>query len=88
MQAIAAAGSGVLVLLRDTTVSPLVQAMNSKAGRHRNQLRDYGVGAQILSALGVHDMRLLTNTPHKTIVALRGYGLNVVSEVAFPQGTA
>jgi 3,4-dihydroxy 2-butanone 4-phosphate synthase/GTP cyclohydrolase II len=36
-------------------------------------LRDYGGGAQILSALGVQDMILLTNT-HHTPVALGGYG--------------
>jgi 3,4-dihydroxy 2-butanone 4-phosphate synthase/GTP cyclohydrolase II len=45
-------------------------------------LRDYGVGAQILVDLGVRDMLLLTNTSHRTIVALRGFGLNVVGERA------
>jgi 3,4-dihydroxy 2-butanone 4-phosphate synthase/GTP cyclohydrolase II len=85
MNAIANAGSGILVLLRDTSATPLSQAMEKAIGsdRFRNQLRDYGVGAQILTALGVRDMQLLTNTPHKTIVALRGYGLNVVGESSF-----
>jgi len=40
-------------------------------------LRDYGVGAQILSDLGVRQLRLLTNNPKK-IVGLEGYGLKVV----------
>lgn len=43
-------------------------------------LRDYGIGAQILSDLGVRKMRLLTNNPRK-IVALEGYGMEVVERV-------
>jgi len=43
-------------------------------------LREYGIGAQILSALGVRKMRLLTNNPKK-IVGLTGYGLEVVERV-------
>ena len=46
-----------------------------------DELRDYGVGAQILTELGVHDMILLTNT-HHTLVALEGYGLSIVGERA------
>jgi 3,4-dihydroxy 2-butanone 4-phosphate synthase / GTP cyclohydrolase II len=44
-------------------------------------LRDYGIGAQILVDLGVRSMRLLTNNPKK-IVGLEGYGLTVVGRVA------
>ena len=40
-------------------------------------LRDYGIGAQILTDLGVRDMVLLSNT-ERTFVGLEGYGLNVV----------
>ncbi|CAO0821028.1 3,4-dihydroxy-2-butanone 4-phosphate synthase / GTP cyclohydrolase-2 [Desulfarculales bacterium] len=43
-------------------------------------LRDYGIGAQILADLGVHQMRLLTNNPKK-MVALEGYGLSMVERV-------
>jgi 3,4-dihydroxy 2-butanone 4-phosphate synthase/GTP cyclohydrolase II len=43
-------------------------------------LRDYGVGAQILRALGMGRMRLMTNNPRK-IVGLEGYGLQVVERV-------
>jgi 3,4-dihydroxy 2-butanone 4-phosphate synthase/GTP cyclohydrolase II len=43
-------------------------------------LRDYGIGAQILVDLGVRDMRLMTNNPKK-IVGLEGYGLRVVERV-------
>ncbi len=44
-------------------------------------LRDYGVGAQILNDLGVRKMRLITNNPRK-IKGLEGYGLSVVERVA------
>jgi 3,4-dihydroxy 2-butanone 4-phosphate synthase/GTP cyclohydrolase II len=40
-------------------------------------LRDYGIGAQILADLGLHQIRLLTNNPRK-VVGLEGYGLQVV----------
>jgi 3,4-dihydroxy 2-butanone 4-phosphate synthase/GTP cyclohydrolase II len=43
-------------------------------------LRDYGIGAQILVDLGLRDIRLLTNNPKK-IVGLEGYGLNVVERI-------
>lgn len=43
-------------------------------------LRDYGVGAQILVDLGIHELRLLTNNPKK-IVGLEGYGLKVTERV-------
>ena len=43
-------------------------------------LRDYGIGAQILADMGLRDIRLLTNNPRK-VVGLQGYGLNVVERV-------
>ncbi|MCF8042446.1 MAG: GTP cyclohydrolase II, partial [Desulfarculaceae bacterium] len=43
-------------------------------------LRDYGIGAQILADLGVRQMRLMTNNPKK-MVGLDGYGLSVVERV-------
>jgi len=46
----------------------------------RPDLRDYGIGAQILVDLGVRKMRLMTNNPRK-IVGLEGYGLKVVERV-------
>lgn len=52
---------------------------NEKLG-FKPDLRDYGVGAQILVALGVRKMRLLTNNPKK-IIGLEGYGLKVVERV-------
>jgi 3,4-dihydroxy 2-butanone 4-phosphate synthase/GTP cyclohydrolase II len=52
---------------------------NIKLG-FKPDLRDYGIGAQILVDLGVRKMRLMTNNPKK-IVGLEGYGLNVVERV-------
>jgi len=43
-------------------------------------LRDYGIGAQILADLGLHEIRLLTNNPKK-VIGLEGYGLKVVETV-------
>jgi 3,4-dihydroxy 2-butanone 4-phosphate synthase/GTP cyclohydrolase II len=53
---------------------------NIKLG-FKPDLRDYGIGAQILVDLGVRKMRLMTNNPKK-IIGLEGYGLKVVERVA------
>jgi 3,4-dihydroxy 2-butanone 4-phosphate synthase/GTP cyclohydrolase II len=53
---------------------------NIKLG-FKPDLRDYGVGAQILVDLGVRKMRLMTNNPKK-IIGLEGYGLKVVERVS------
>ena len=85
MRAIAEEGAGVIVALtRNLAISALLDARSGKgAPRDMEQLRDYGGGAQILSALGVQDMILLTNT-HHTPVALGGYGLKIVGERPIP----
>ncbi|MBU1003622.1 MAG: bifunctional 3,4-dihydroxy-2-butanone-4-phosphate synthase/GTP cyclohydrolase II [Proteobacteria bacterium] len=53
---------------------------NTKLG-FKADLRDYGIGAQILVSLGIRKMRLMTNNPKK-IVGLEGYGLEIVERVA------
>lgn len=81
MAAIAARGRGVVVLLRDptpTSVSDWVRGL-SEPGAPEPELRDYGVGAQILHDLGVRDMILLSNTK-RNIIGLDGYGLHVVGQ--------
>jgi len=87
MQAIADEGAGVIVVINRPMPDALSQALKVRAGeaeqRDTEQIRDYGVGAQILAALGVHDMVLLTNS-HHTPVALAGYGLAIVGERPIP----
>ena len=47
---------------------------------YKMDLREYGLGAQILADLGLRDIRLLTNNPKK-IVGLEGYGLRIIEQV-------
>ncbi|MBT0669037.1 3,4-dihydroxy-2-butanone-4-phosphate synthase [Novosphingobium profundi] len=85
MLTIAEEGAGVIVVINSPMKHSISQVMDLKRqfreGRNPNleELRDYGVGAQILAELGIHDMILLTNTRH-SLVALEGYGLNIVDE--------
>ncbi|MDX2448643.1 MAG: GTP cyclohydrolase II, partial [Desulfobacterales bacterium] len=46
----------------------------------KDDLREYGIGAQILVSIGVKKMRLLTNNPKK-MVGLEGYGLSVTEQI-------
>jgi len=80
MRIIEAEGRGIMVVLHDWksgSLLDMVTGRHSTAQRAERMLRDYGIGAQILADLGVHDMTLLSNT-QRTIVGLEGYGLNVV----------
>jgi 3,4-dihydroxy 2-butanone 4-phosphate synthase/GTP cyclohydrolase II len=81
MRLIAEAGRGVIVLLREAQAASLSQRLDAriKGQEPAKELRDYGVGAQILLDLGVRDMILLSNS-HRTIVGLDGYGLRVVEQ--------
>jgi 3,4-dihydroxy 2-butanone 4-phosphate synthase / GTP cyclohydrolase II len=73
MQLIAAEGRGVLVLLRDLTMKLAVGDEVSP-----QTLRQYGLGAQILSSLGISEMILLTNSPKPKVVGLEAYGLSII----------
>ena len=78
MKEIAKEGRGVVVLLRDTTPGMLTAALGgAKAPVSPNTLRQYGIGAQILAALGVHEMELLSNSAAPKVVGLEGYGLSI-----------
>ncbi|MGH6943815.1 MAG: 3,4-dihydroxy-2-butanone-4-phosphate synthase [Geminicoccaceae bacterium] len=86
MEAIDAAGRGVLVLIREpaaTSISDRLKARLGAAERATPPLRDYGIGAQILKDLGVGDMILLSNT-ERPIIGLEGYGLRVVEQRHLP----
>ncbi|MEO5336052.1 MAG: 3,4-dihydroxy-2-butanone-4-phosphate synthase [Magnetospirillum sp. WYHS-4] len=86
MEMVAAEGRGVVVLIRPpdpTALSDRIKAKLGIAEQKRVELREYGVGAQILLDLGVKEMILLSNTRH-TIVALEGFGLKVTEQRPIP----
>jgi 3,4-dihydroxy 2-butanone 4-phosphate synthase/GTP cyclohydrolase II len=80
MRIIGEAGRGVVVLLRQTKPTFVTDVLlrRTQDDVDRRRVKEYGVGAQILLDLGVKDMILLTDTPEKKVVALDGYGLNIV----------
>jgi 3,4-dihydroxy 2-butanone 4-phosphate synthase/GTP cyclohydrolase II len=95
MQQVAAAGAGVIVYMRQEGrgigLAPKMHAYklqekgldtveaNQQLG-YAMDLREYGLGAQILVDLGVKHIRLLTNNPKK-VVGLEGYGLDIVEQL-------
>jgi 3,4-dihydroxy 2-butanone 4-phosphate synthase/GTP cyclohydrolase II len=86
MQIIGAEGAGVVVVLTRSMTGGLLSRLveiRRGAAPAPEELRDYGVGAQILTELGVKDMILLTNS-HRTPVALSGYGLDIIGEQPIP----
>lgn len=86
MEMIADAGKGVIVLIRDTSPSALSERIKRVKSAPRspvNELRDYGVGAQILADLGVRDIILLSNS-ERSIVGLEGFGLRLVETRPVP----
>ena len=88
MRMIEEEGSGVLVALHAAAPGSLSLSIDRRAGKPTDAgdaVRGYGTGAQILAALGIHDMILLTNTHHSP-VALAGYGLAIVEERAIKRG--
>ncbi|RAU22512.1 3,4-dihydroxy-2-butanone-4-phosphate synthase [Paramagnetospirillum kuznetsovii] len=87
MEMIAEHGSGVVVLIREPRPTSLSDRVRAQLERRpaAPELRDYGVGAQILLDLGIHEMILLSNTK-RSIVGLDGYGLKVVEQRPIPVG--
>ena len=82
MRHIADVGRGVVVVMREPTSTALSEKIRGKIktkipeGGTENELRDYGVGAQILLDLGIKEMILLTNS-EQTVIGLEGYGLSI-----------
>src|SRR6476619_271628 len=91
MRMIAEAGRGVIVLIRRHRIAPvsevLAQSTKTMPDIEQSRLKEYGVGAQILLDLGVENMILLTNTKGRRVVALEGYGLNIVETRPVIPGT-
>jgi len=83
MRMIAQAGRGVVLYMEPANTGELmVQRLQAKSGAQPSAmgLRDYGTGAQILRALGLSKIRLLSGSQRK-VVGLDGYGLEIVEQV-------
>jgi 3,4-dihydroxy 2-butanone 4-phosphate synthase/GTP cyclohydrolase II len=79
MKRIGKAESGIIVLLRPPLRTALSDKVKKRTGKGKEQmadLRDYGIGAQILLDLGVREMILLSNSK-RPVVGLEGYGLTI-----------
>jgi 3,4-dihydroxy 2-butanone 4-phosphate synthase/GTP cyclohydrolase II len=86
MHMISNAGRGAVVMIREHRPTALAERVRTLAGggrRPQRELRDYGIGAQILLDLGVKNMILLTNS-RRTVIGLEGYGLNIVEQRPIP----
>ena len=83
LEAIARAGRGVLLYMEPANASEqLVRRLQAPgADAPALDLRDYGTGAQILCALGLRHIRLLSGNPRK-VVGLDGYGLEIVEQIS------
>ncbi|MGV6888281.1 3,4-dihydroxy-2-butanone-4-phosphate synthase [Rhodophyticola sp. SM2404] len=81
MGIIAEEGRGVVVLLRDTHMK-----LDIGGGASPQKLRQYGLGAQILAALGVSEMELLTNSGLPNVVGLEAYGLSITGTRPISKG--
>ena len=82
MKMISNAGQGVVVVLREASASSLTAMVSQKLvaqidGGSNRELRDYGVGAQILTDLGISQMILMSNT-RPNVVSLEGYDLEII----------
>ncbi len=81
MMEIGKAGAGVIVLLMPD-IDKRLEMFTGK--RTETDLRVYGIGAQILADLKIHDMILLSNV-HRNVIGLDGYDLNIVGEQPIPE---
>jgi 3,4-dihydroxy 2-butanone 4-phosphate synthase/GTP cyclohydrolase II len=86
MELIAGEERGVVVIIREAFKSSVSDKVRRKAGEPvigSVQLRDYGIGAQILLDLGIKEFELLTNSNYD-VVGLEGYGLSITGSRAIP----
>ncbi len=86
MEIIGEAGKGIVVVIREarpTVLSDRLKALVSAPEKPVNELRDYGVGAQILVDLGARDIVLLSNS-QRQLIGLEGFGLRVVETRPVP----
>lgn len=77
MEAVGEHGSGVIVIITGRPAS-------GKGYSQEDEVRNVGIGSQILADLGIHDMILLSNS-QPNVVAIEGYGLNIVGHHPIPE---
>ncbi|HYF06156.1 MAG TPA: 3,4-dihydroxy-2-butanone-4-phosphate synthase, partial [Acetobacteraceae bacterium] len=84
MRMIAAEGRGVVVILRDWRPNGLSEQLrHGREAAIAPELRDYGIGAQILADLGLSEVVRLSNNP-RPLVGIEGHGLRVVATRPIP----
>jgi 3,4-dihydroxy 2-butanone 4-phosphate synthase/GTP cyclohydrolase II len=87
MRLIAQQGRGIVVIIREPAKDALSRAVREREGDATSvpihELRQYGVGAQILFDLGARNIILLSNTK-RTVVGLDGYGITLVGQQPIP----
>jgi len=77
MEIINAEGCGAVVMLRNPSKTFISDQLKKQPEKPGLTFRGYGIGAQILLELGIHEMIVLSNT-ERTLVGLEGYGLTIV----------
>jgi 3,4-dihydroxy 2-butanone 4-phosphate synthase/GTP cyclohydrolase II len=83
LEAVARAGRGVVLYMEHANGgAELIRRLDTKPGEPPAPMsfRDYGIGAQVLAALGLRKIRLLSNSARR-VVGLDGYGLEIVEQV-------
>ena len=87
MRLIASKGRGIIVIIREPSKDALSRGVREREGDATSvpihELRQYGVGAQILFDLGARNIILLSNTK-RTVVGLDGYGITLVGQQSIP----
>jgi len=84
MQMVSKEGSGLVITLRSPRIDVLAYRLRRRREGYNVDLRDYGIGAQILLDLNISEMALITSGRHRNIIGLQGYGLTIVEERSLP----
>jgi 3,4-dihydroxy 2-butanone 4-phosphate synthase/GTP cyclohydrolase II len=77
MQMISTEGKGAIVIIRSPNKAAVSDKVAPENATGHDELREYGIGAQILQDIGISDMILLTNS-QKSVIGLEGYGIHIV----------
>jgi 3,4-dihydroxy 2-butanone 4-phosphate synthase/GTP cyclohydrolase II len=88
MRAIAKADRGVIVLIREPTATTVGRMVKEREGmrmsKPMDELRQFGIGAQMLVDIGVKNMILMSHATHR-MIGIEGYGITVVDQIPIPE---